>query len=226
MFESSIVNGSVIVYNDWSGDRRGVGEMEPEGNAQLPIEASEVDNVKTVLEKIRKQARDAVWFIMVIAGFHVLFGAALTLFPRLLGGFLAPSASFETLLFGLAYLGLSVGLHRRSRVCAILVAVAAFANSVSWQMSGLFARMNMGAYVVQGVLIGGDHKRSWCLFQISCTGEKARSNDQQRNRRVDTGEQAEEAIMADRCLCSHRLHWPGCLGIWYCYRYIRIRAQF
>ena len=116
------------------------------------------------LEKVTKQLRSAVIITVLSATLHVFLGVALTFSPRLISGAIFnPASSFGLILSGLACLWLTFGMHRRSRVCAVLATIIAFADSVHWRTTGLFASMSFGANIMQGILIVG-----LCMGLISC----------------------------------------------------------
>jgi len=93
-----------------------------------------------------------------VAVANLALGTFLMFFPNVItiGGMFDPDASFGYILFGLLFLGLSVGIGRRSRVCAVLALVALAVDAVMMLMLSyeMFPAIFMRAFFLIGLLSG------------------------------------------------------------------------
>jgi len=134
--------------------------MEPNQSYEPQTEQSqEVEAVKTELEAVDKQIKNAVGAITVIVAINVLLGAVMTFFPDFLGDFFDPSAAVFGIGFGLLYLALAIGVSFHSRICAIIALVAFAADTALMFINGGLAhfleQFNVGAIIMRGGLFLG-----------------------------------------------------------------------
>ena len=119
----------------------------------------EAVEAKKGFDKVTEQIRNAVNATIAISAINILLGAALTFIPSatisdVMDGLpIDTSIGFGYVLFGLAYLALSFGVLRRSRIFAALAMLVFLGDTVYLFASGGFANLNVMGFILRGALI-------------------------------------------------------------------------
>jgi len=131
--------------------------MEMDNSSQR-FGGTEVLEVRDALTKIYKQGRRGVGTAAVLAGINVLLGAALIFFSGIgvatfdlrgtLGGIV-------TIIYGLVFLGLSLGIQRRNRGCAIAALAVLGLDSLQIIVSGESLNWNVLGWMIRAALVWG-----------------------------------------------------------------------
>ena len=127
--------------------------------------AQEVENMRKTLERINKQARIIAGIMVLYAVMNIFLGMSLTLSPSFLGAMFPPSTSFVFIILGLTYLGLSVGVYRHNRACAVITMVVLFADMVFSSMSGNILSHHIIGTIMRSLLVIGALHGLFCCFK-------------------------------------------------------------
>ncbi|MCL2563788.1 MAG: hypothetical protein FWE08_07115 [Oscillospiraceae bacterium] len=131
--------------------------METQTRTQAFKNAQEARRVRKKLVQAKKRGRNAVFVMMILAAANVLYGAAAVLFlddgnTAYLWG---PGPGIGFLAVGLIFLGFTIGIHRRNRVCAIAAAALLGADTAAAIAVGEFGDWGIVDYLMRGVLVFG-----------------------------------------------------------------------
>lgn len=132
-------------------------EMQ-EGNGQglsQPVqEDGKIGEVQSALDKSNKLIGEAVGITLFVAFVNIVFGSVINIFPNLFSGGTALEGlnGMGLVLFGLLYMGMALGIQKRSRTCAIIALIVFAADTALTLLGGDFKIVNYGMKVV--IIIG------------------------------------------------------------------------
>ena len=125
----------------------------------------EVKHVKHALEEISKQTKWAVIALATIVGIHVLLAIATFLLSDFVEDAVNSNNIYIFISIGLVVLGLLVGIHRRSRVCAVIVLIAGGIYIGDELVSARFLSWDIIDYIVSSAWFFG------AVFSLSSSFE-------------------------------------------------------
>jgi len=130
--------------------------MPPPYAAATQFDTQDTGYVKSTLEKIDKQIKSANSVVIFIAVLNVLIGTLLTFLPDAFSGegaIFDSSGGLFYIIFGLLYLGLSLGVAKRNRVCLLITALVFVVDAIFLLVNSNGS--GIGTYIMRAILIFG-----------------------------------------------------------------------